>query len=528
MLVLLGWQFFFAPAPPPPGQSAAPKAAGGEAPAGQAVQAEPAADQPAQRAAADDLEPFQAGESREITVSTPRYSAVFNSQGGVLVSHKLADYAQTVAPDSPRVALVGKQELGKAPMGLLLNGRGAWREGGWRFTGQDLDLAAGESGTLTFEGEMDGMRIKRELTFDAATYLIRERLLVLNTGAASVQGRLGFSVGSGRLSEEGDQYNLTRFAWYNQSGRDDESGEDDMKAGVTAAEGLKWAAVDSNYFLAAAIPGFADGAMKAVLDDGVYRVAVEKTGEVFNAGVWQEYAFAYYYGPKVPEELAKAPNELSAAIDYGWFDFIAKPLLVALNFFHQYVNNYGVAIIILTIIIKIVFWPLSHKSYKSMESMKKIQPMMQQVRDKYKDDREKMNQEMMQLYKTYKVNPAGGCLPMLLQIPVFIGLYQALLNAIELRHASFIATVPFTDMPWLVDLSAQDPYYVTPIVMGATMFLQQKMTPSPGDPMQAKIMLLMPVVFTFLFLSFPAGLVVYWLVNNVLSIAQQWFMLRKS
>jgi len=160
--------------------------------------------------------------------------------------------------------------------------------------------------------------------------------------------------------------------------------------------------------------------------------------------------------------------------------------------------------------------------------MKRLQPMLTKLREKYADDKERMNQEIMQLYKTYKVNPAGGCLPMVVQIPVFFGLYKALLGSIELRHASFINHVPFTDLVWLADLSVKDPYYVTPLIMGATMFIQQKMTPSGGDPTQAKIMLLMPVVFTFMFLNFPAGLVVYWLVNNVLSIAQQWWMMRKA
>jgi YidC/Oxa1 family membrane protein insertase len=154
--------------------------------------------------------------------------------------------------------------------------------------------------------------------------------------------------------------------------------------------------------------------------------------------------------------------------------------------------------------------------------------MVQKIKVKYGDDRQRMNQEVMELYKTYKVNPAGGCLPMLLQIPVFLGLYQGLLNAIELRHAPFIAHLPFTDIVWLADLSAKDPFYITPVVMGATMLLQQRLTPAPADPTQAKIMMFMPVVFTFMFLNFPAGLVVYWLVNNVLSIGQQWWMLRKS
>ena len=215
------------------------------------------------------------------------------------------------------------------------------------------------------------------------------------------------------------------------------------------------------------------------------------------------------------------------AVYFGWFDAIAEPLLWMLDWLYKYVNNYGVAIILLTIIIKILFWPLSHKSYKSMEQMRKLQPMMQKLKAKYGDDKQKMNQEVMQLYRTYKVNPASGCVPMLLQVPVFFGLYKALLGAIELRHACFIKYLPFTDKLWLADLSAKDPYYITPIIMGATMFLQQKMSPTSADPTQAKMMLLMPVVFTFLFLNFPSGLVVYWLVNNILSIAQQGMMIRR-
>ena len=223
-----------------------------------------------------------------------------------------------------------------------------------------------------------------------------------------------------------------------------------------------------------------------------------------------------------------APNHIEKSLDYGWFSIIAKPLVMLLQFLHSYVGNYGTAIILMTVLIKILFWPLSQKSYKSMEQMRKLQPMMQKIREKHADDKEALNREIMQLYKTYKVNPAGGCLPILVQIPVFIGLYQTLLNAIELRHTPFITYLPFTDKLWLADLSAQDPFCITPLVMGATMLLQQKMTPAPGDPTQAKIMMLMPLVFTVLFINFPAGLVVYWLVNNVISIAQQWFLMRRS
>jgi YidC/Oxa1 family membrane protein insertase len=187
------------------------------------------------------------------------------------------------------------------------------------------------------------------------------------------------------------------------------------------------------------------------------------------------------------------------------------------------VHNYGWAIIILTIIIRVLFFYPNHKSYKSMKEMQKLQPKVAKLREKYKDDKETMNKELMALYRTFKVNPLAGCLPMALQLPFFIALYNVLGYAIEMRHAPFIATLPFTEIAWLSDLSAKDPLLITPLVMGATMFIQQKMTPSPGDPTQAKMMMFLPLIFTFLFLNFASGLVLYWLVNNVLSIIQQYY-----
>jgi YidC/Oxa1 family membrane protein insertase len=190
--------------------------------------------------------------------------------------------------------------------------------------------------------------------------------------------------------------------------------------------------------------------------------------------------------------------------------------LIFLKYINKGTHNFGLAIIVLTIVIKILFFPLTHTSYKSMKDMQKVQPLMLKLKKKYKDDKEKLNKEIMALYRSHKVNPLGGCLPMILQIPVFFALYKALLGSIELRHAPFIF--------WINDLSAKDPYYITPIIMGASMFIQQKMTPTVGDPTQAKIMLLMPIVFTIMFLNFPSGLVIYWLVNNVLSIGQQFYI----
>ncbi len=523
LAVLLGWNFLFPPQhPPKPAaeQSQPAQAAAGDAKTGDQAKAQASASEP--------LPEFTPSEGTLVTVNAPLYTAVFNTAGGVLEKFELKKYKKTIEPDSPLVDLVTPKSKSKAPMGLLIDGAPSWKDAKWSFEGGDLNLEPGQKGELTFTGALGDLRIKRTLAFRADDYQVDETLSLQNGGSAKISPKLGFSMASELLSPEGDKYNMTRVAFLDNSGLTDEADVKDLEQGFVDDKGLKWGAIESNYFLLGVIPAEDVPSGKAKLEDGVYRMAVEKIGVDVDAGARKDIETAYYLGPKEMKYLKNAPKDLAASINYGWFDFVAKPLIQLLHFFHGYVGNYGVAIIILTICIKLLFWPLSQKSYKSMDQMKKLQPMMAQIRERYKDDRQKMNEEMMRLYKTYKVNPAGGCLPMVVQIPVFIGLYQALLNAIELRHAVFIEYLPFTDKIWLADLSAKDPYYITPLIMGATMFLQQKMTPSPGDPTQAKIMLLMPVVFTFLFLNFPSGLVVYWLVNNVLSIAQQWFMLRKK
>ena len=462
---------------------------------------------------------------KRVIVNTPLYKATLNSAGGVLEHLELKKYQVSIKPGAADVDLITPDTVQKAPMGLIWQQRPTWSEAEWELQGGNLDLQQGESGTLTLVGTMDGVRLQRTLEFSAASYRIDENLEVLNAREHGLTGTLSFTMASEQLAEK-SRYNRTELIYFN-GGLNTEDDTDDLQIGIHPAEPVSWAGIGSNYFLLAAVPTSGDMDLRGKYEDNVYRVAL---GSQVSLAPEQDaqLSCSYYIGPKKSKQLATVPQNLQAAIQYGWFDFIAKPLIKVLKFFYSYVGNYGVAIILLTIVIKIVFWPLSQKSYKSMEKMKKLQPMMSQLKEKYGDDRQKLNEEMMRLYKTYKVNPAGGCLPMLLQIPVFIALYQGLLGAVELRHAPFIAHLPFTDIIWLADLSAKDPLYITPIVMGATMFLQQKMTPTPGDSTQAKIMMFMPLIFTFIFLSFPAGLVVYWLVNNVLSIAQQWMLTRKA
>jgi YidC/Oxa1 family membrane protein insertase len=225
-----------------------------------------------------------------------------------------------------------------------------------------------------------------------------------------------------------------------------------------------------------------------------------------------------YAGPQEQEKLAALAKGLDLAVDYGWLTVIAAPLFWVLQWVHGWTGNWGVAIIILTILIKLIFYPLSEASYRSMAKMRVVAPKMQRLKDQYGNDRQRMQQAMMELYKTEKINPLGGCLPILVQIPVFIALYWVLLGSVEMRQAPFAL--------WITDLSAPDPWYILPVLMGATMIIQTKLNPEPPDPVQAKVMKIMPIAFSIFFFFFPAGLVLYWLVNNILSIAQQWHINR--
>ncbi|MHB8622443.1 MAG: membrane protein insertase YidC [Sulfuricaulis sp.] len=227
---------------------------------------------------------------------------------------------------------------------------------------------------------------------------------------------------------------------------------------------------------------------------------------------------SFYAGPTEHKILATLPEGMSLTVNYGWLTVISSPLFWLLQHIHGILGNWGWAIIVLTILIKAVFYPLSATSYKSMAQMRKMQPKMQALKERYTDDRQKLNQAMMELYKTEKINPLGGCLPIVIQIPVFLALYWVLLDSVEMRQAPWIL--------WIKDLSAQDPYYILPIIMGVSMFLQQRLNPQPVDPVQQKMFMVMPFMFTAMFLFFPAGLVLYWTINNIISIAQQWRITR--
>jgi YidC/Oxa1 family membrane protein insertase len=295
---------------------------------------------------------------------------------------------------------------------------------------------------------------------------------------------------------------------------------------------IRWGALADTYFMEAIVP--LEEQQTASLkvskpEPELLKMAFVASPRTLAPKEEKRIRYALYFGPRDTRILQPLGLELEKAVNFGFFDIIAKPLLWVLRFFNGFLHNYGWSIIILTILVKILFWPLTHKSYKSMKDMQKLQPKIAKLREKYKDNREKLNQETMALYKTYKVNPMGGCLPMVIQIPVFFALYSLLGYAIELRHAPFLLWINDLSAPDRLAIGVQIPYVgdgipVLTLLMGASMFIQQKMTPTAGDPTQAKLMLFMPVIFTFMFINFAAGLVLYWLVNNVLSIGQQYYI----
>lgn len=524
--VFFVWQIFFPPQMPPaqaPQDNPASQS-NQNAPA-QTAQVTPSA-APAPLPSTEDIVPTQ---GRSVTVTTPLYTAVFSTQGGRLMSLKLARYYETL-PDRKGTPAPEQVELvkGDPTLTLLLDNRSTWDNAQWDESVADLNVSSG-NGSLTFTGHAGSFRIERVFTVHADTYRMDEKIRITNLGPTQMT-TLSLRAASSALEGTSSRFNKPQVATYGSGGLDEQDDHDKLaEKGVGPLKGLTWGALNNNYFILSMLPASQQTSFTGGFVDKTLWISFDQDLGNLDPDQPQTEDYSYYFGPMERDALAYASPALSKAVDFGWFDFIAKPLLIFLVWIHSHVvSNYGVAIILLTIIIKALFWPLSQKSYKSMEQMKKLQPMIMKLREKHKDDKQALNQATMQLYKTYKVNPASGCLPMLVQIPVFFGLYKALLEGLELRHAAFISHVPFTNLPWLVDLSQRDPYYVTPIIMGVTMFFQQRMSPSTGDPMQRKLMMALPIVFTFMFLGFPSGLVVYWLVNNILSIAQQWLLMARN
>jgi len=464
---------------------------------------------------------------RDITVDTPLYTAVFSTRGGALRSLKLKNYRTVTGPEGVEVEMVSLKGEMTYPLTTGFIDSTVETDPNVLFEADRERLTLSENrdpGKLTFSWTYPGeIKIEKVYTFHPDRYLFDLDFTIQNLSDGVIR-QTGFISWNQYVdpNREQDTYGFDGPV-YSFKEKVDTLAVKKIKTPVTVGPDVSWGGYESKYFMAALISQQPSLTSLVLSKDGGNVVSVNLEGPRNVVPPQQAGSFRYslYVGPKDHGILKSVGVGLENAIDFGsWIKWLALPLLTALKFIYGFVHNYGVAIIILTLFVKIIFWPLGNISYRSMKGMQKLQPKITELREKFKDDKARLNQEVMSLYKIHKVNPMSGCLPIFIQIPVFFGLYKALLYSIELRHAPFFF--------WISDLSAKDPLYITPILMGATMFLQQRMTPSAGNEMQQKMMMWMPVVFTFLFLNFPSGLVLYWLFNNILSIGQQYYVNRQK
>lgn len=549
LAVLMAYQIFFAP---PPKKQAAPAQELKQAtidtvaitPATPVTAATPKF-VPKKTAAKKEAAP------KDIKVETENYTAIFSTRGAALKSFQLKGYQKECTKCTADIYPVIKNSLtgakqpakskDKEPIELVAVNEPMPYPLAITFPESAPEIAADsvydadvsyldmknnkENKSLVFSRIFNGIKVEKIFTFNPDNYSITLDVKVsnlTNTPLTQIPHLNWYEYVDPKKAV--DSYSSEGpVAYVSKSIKRKKS------ADISTDEGLgpdvSWGGFENKYFMAVIIPQDPSLTSINMSKDSNNMVSVEMKGtkSIIPPNQSEVLSYSLFIGPKDYTLLKKQGISLEEAIEFDSFipglKWLSIGLLIFIKFLYQYVSNYGVAIIILTILIKLIFWPLGNISYKSMKEMQKLQPKLAELKEKYKNDQAKIGQETMALYKAHKVNPLSGCLPMLIQIPVFIGLYNTLLYAIELRHSPFFW--------WIQDLSAKDPYYITPIIMGATQFIQQKMTPTTGDPMMAKMMLIMPVVFTFIFLNFPAGLVIYWLLNNILSIGQQIYINKK-
>jgi len=466
---------------------------------------------------------------QQITVSTDRLNLVINTAGGEISRVSLPMYpAEQDTPEVPFQLLDDRMpRYFVAQSGLLASqGKAPDHHAIYRVEQTDYVLADGQNElkvALQWQSD-DGIKVVKTFTFQRDSYVVGIDVDVQNASQQPWKGRsyeqfqrtemaresmFIYTYTGGIVSSTWNPYEKVEFGdmaeWkpeqsYNTGG---------------------WIAMLQHYFLGAWIPA-ADAASHFYtksLTDGRYLLGLSGEERSAAPGSSVHFNTRFFAGPKDQHRLEQIDPNLRLTVDYGILDILAKPVFWVMEKIHGVVGNWGLAIIFVTLIIKLIFYPLSAASYKSMANMRRLSPKLKALKDRYGDDRQKMSQAMMEIYKKEKINPLGGCLPILVQIPVFIALYWVLLESVEMRQAPFFL--------WLDDLSAKDPYYVLPLLMGISMFIQQKLNPPPMDPVQQKVMQALPIIFTAFFAFFPSGLVLYWVVNNCLSILQQWHITRR-
>ena len=470
---------------------------------------------------------------KTVTITTDVIKVTIDTLGGDVVETQLLQNLDKMADEGGQPISILTRSNGNefiAESGLI-GANGTDTAAGrpvFSTTANTYELADGQQGLdVDFVYNQGGIEIIKRFEFKAAQYQIGIRYIVRNLSSepwsATFYGQFrrdshqpetdsstGMKPFLGAAIREQDK----NYSKYDFSDIDDKTVKTSLQGG--------WLAFVQHYFVSAWVPPQDDKnrfSLRKLQGNDIYLMAV--TGEKINVSPGQtgEYKVDLYVGPKNQDVLQELSEYLDLTIDYGFLWMLAKPIFAALQIIQGFLGNWGWSIILLTIFIKILLYPLSAASLKSMAKMRTLQPEMARIKELYGDDRQKAGQEQMALFKKHRVNPLGGCFPMLLQMPVFIALYWVLSESVEIRHSPWII--------WIQDLSAKDPLFILPLIMGASMFLMQKLQPAPTDPMQAKVFQLMPVVFTFFFMMFPAGLVLYWTVNNLLSILQQWYVNRQ-
>ena len=369
-----------------------------------------------------------------------------------------------------------------------------------------------------------GIAVDKVFTFHRGSYVVDVTYEVHNAGSQPWSGQAYYQLQREKPASSSGAFGVHTYTGGVIHGKEvkyEKISFDDMdKKPLAQTLAGGWAAMIQHYFLAAWIPPQqqSDDFYSKALGEGRYLLGLRAPTATVAPGQQATIAARLYVGPKLQDHLGAVADGLELTVDYGKLTILADPIFWLMKHIHKLVGNWGWSIILLTLLIKLAFFHLSATSYKSMANMRKLQPRLQALKERFGDDRQALNEAMMKMYKEEKINPLGGCLPILVQIPVFIALYWVLLESVELRQAPFIL--------WIHDLSTRDPYFVLPIINGIAMLIQQRLNPSPMDPIQAKVMMVLPVVFTFMFAYFPAGLVLYWVVNSLLSIAQQYYITR--
>ena len=464
-----------------------------------------------------------------MVVETDMLRAEISAQGGDIARLELRQHESNEDRSKSFVLLDdGARHMYAAQTGLIGNGLPNHKTS-FTLPAAAVSLKEGEdSVTVRLEAaEQGGVRVAKLLTFHRGSYLIDVAHEIVNDTGAAVAPHAYFQLlRDDKPAESVEAFGVQTFtgpAFYTDEAKFqkvsfEDIADGDAKFARKASDG--WAAMVQHYFVSAWLPpsGTEREYFANAVGGGLYSAGVILPVSEIAPGATGRVESRLYAGPQEQDKLENIAPGLDLVVDYGWLTVIAAPLFWVLSWFHELTGNWGWAIILVTVAIKAIFFPLSAASYKSMAKMRVLGPRLQRMKEMHGNDKARMQQEMMNLYRTEKINPLGGCLPILVQIPVFIALYWVLLGSVEMRHAPWLG--------WIQDLSAKDPYFILPVIMGVSMLVQMRLNPTPPDPIQAKVMMAMPIVFTFMFLWFPSGLVLYWVVNNILSIAQQWQITR--